>query len=163
MDSTAPSERSRKLNCIAMVITAVGFLQMCGYFAKFSALRGVAAATCASPLPKVFSDVEGLETFASTFEITGMDGEGYPFSIVITPEVYSRLQGSYNRRNVYGAALSYGPRLPERLWQQVFRYGFSPEGPLRKEIGVPAEARDLAVVIRTKTRGRTESWILRAP
>ncbi len=150
-----------KTNLAAWLITALGCTQMLGFACGSRVLRGVGAATCAAPFPKVFSDVDGLETFASTFTLHGVDGAGKSFDLEITPELYSRLEGCYNRRNVYGAALSYAPRMPEPLWTAVFCYGFKSGGPLRREFGLPPGARDLSVEIRTKTNGRNDTWTLR--
>jgi hypothetical protein len=125
-------------------------------------LRGIGAASVAAPLPKVFSDVRGLETFASRFDLEVTTPAG-AHRREITPEVYARLAGPYNRRNVYGAALSYAPRLPPELWRQVFCYGFAPDGPLRGELGVPADATAVRVHITSRTRGRDQSWILEPP
>lgn len=124
-------------------------------------MRGIGAALAMAPFPKVFSDVDGLETFASEFTLRWRDARGEQ-ALPITPELYSRLAGAYNRRNVYGAALSYGPRLPGPVWQAVFCYGFGPHGPLRAEFGVPDDARDIGVEIRTKTRNRNDRWLLQA-
>ena len=136
---------------------------MVGYLVDSRVMRGIGAATVASPFPKVFSDVDGLETFASSFEISGRDENGDKFAIELGPDLYSQLQGSYNRRNVYGAALSYAPRMPEPLWQSVFCYGLGPDGPLRRELGLPPGARKLVVKISTNTAGREDVWELRAP
>jgi len=149
-------------NLAALGLTVAGCLPVIGYLAGSRALRGVGAATAAAPFPKVFSDVDGLETFASEFTLHWRDAQG-AHTLAITPELYSRLRGSYNRRNVYGAALSYAPRLPEPLWQAVFCYAFGPGGPLRREFGLPADAHDLAVEIRTRTRGRSDRWYLQPP
>jgi hypothetical protein len=152
-----------RANIFALVITVLSLSQMAGYALGFRTLRGIGAATCMAPCPKVFSDVDGLETFASEFTVRGTDRRGQPVAIEITPEVYSRLDGCYNRRNVYGAALSYGPRLPEPLWTAVFCYGLRPRGPLRLELGLPPDMRGISVEIRTKTSGRHDVWTLRAP
>lgn len=149
-----------RANLAALILTAVGCLQMAGFLLDSRALRGIGAASMVSPFPKVFSDVDGLETFASEFEIRGVDASGVRFSIPLTAELYSRLPGSYNRRNVYGAALAYGPRMPQPLWEAVFCYGLGPGGSLRAELGVPEGARELAVEIRTRTRGRSDTWTL---
>lgn len=153
----------RRANWAALILTLVGCLQMVGYLLDSRVLRGIGAATTASPFPKVFSDVDGLETFASSFRINGLDGQGNAFAMELGPELYSRLQGSYNRRNVYGAALSYAPRMPDELWQSVFCFGLGPEGPLRRELGLPDGASDLVVRISTNTAGRDDVWELRAP
>ena len=149
-------------NLVALVITALGCLQMVGYLAGSRPLRGVGAALGFAPFPKVFSDVDGLETFASSFTLRWRDAQG-EHALPITPELYARLEGAYNRRNVYGAALSYGPRLPAPLWQAVFCYAFGPQGPLRREFGLGPDAREIAVIIRTNTRGRVDRWTLQPP
>jgi hypothetical protein len=123
-------------------------------------LRGLGAATAASPLPKVFSDVDSLETFASEFTLRYRKPGRTVVEMAITPELYGRLGGPYNRRNVYGAALSYAPRLPRELWEPVFCYGLGSEGPLRTELGLGSDVTDISVTIRTRTRGRTDVWIL---
>lgn len=151
----------KRANIIAVLITALGCTQMIGYAVNSRILRGLALASTAAPLPKVFSDVDGIETFASAFVLRGRDARGASFELPITPEFYARLEGCYNRRNVYGAALSYAPRMPEELWSAVFCYGLQPGGPLRREFGLPEGARELSVEIRTNTRGRTDVWVLR--
>ena len=145
-------------NAAALLLLALGSLQMVGYLTGSRALRGVGAASAMSPLPKVFSDVDGLETFASEFTLRYRLADGAPAALRITPEVYSRLGGPYNRRNVYGAALSYAPRLPEPLWTAVYCYGLAPDGPLRRELGIPADADRFSISIRTLTRGRHDQW-----
>ena len=135
-------------------------MQMVGYISGSVVLRGIGAASTTSPLPKVFSDVDGLETFASEFTLRYRDVSGTVTETPITPKLYGRLGGPYNRRNVYGAALSYAPRLPVPLWEAVYCYGLAPEGPLRTELGLGAEATEISVTIRTRTRGRTDVWRL---
>jgi hypothetical protein len=143
-----------------MGICVVGCLQMTGYLTGSITLRGIGAATAASPLPKVFSDVNGLETFASEFTLRYRKPDGTLIEMAITPELYGRMAGPYNRRNVYGAALSYAPRLPRELWEPVFCYGLAPDGPLRREFGLGPEVTDISVKIRTRTRGRSDEWRL---
>jgi hypothetical protein len=149
----------KSANIAAVVLTLIGCLPMFGYLIDSRAMRGVGLATGAAPFPKVFSDVDGLETFASEFTLHWRDSQG-DHALPITPELYSRLGGAYNRRNVYGAALSYGPKLPEPLLRAVFCYAFGPGGPLRREFDLPADAREIAVEIRTRTKGRNNRWLL---
>ena len=151
----------KNANIAALALTAIGCLSMAGYLLDSRILRGLGATTAAAPFPKVFSDVDGLETFASEFALHWVDADGAAQSRRITPEDYARFGGAYNRRNVYGAALSYAPRLPEPLWRAVFRYALGPGGPLRRELGLPADAREIVVEIRTRTRGRSDRWMLR--
>jgi len=160
-----PSERLRSQwrGVAAVFLTIVGFLQMTGYLIGSDILRGIGAATAASPFPRVFSDIDGLETFASQFILRYRDPVGRSVALEITPHVYGRLGGPYNRRNVYGAALSYAPRLPDPLWQSVFCYALAPDGPLRRELGLEPGASGFEVIIRTRTRGRNDVWTLAPP
>lgn len=147
-------------NRLAMALMALACLQVAGELPGLKALQGLAAAWGLSPRPKVFSDVEGFETFASEF-VVAWDELGLPASLTITPRVYAQLKGPYMRRNVYGAALSYAPRMPESLWRPVYCYGMAKDGPLRKELGIPQGAENLRVGIRTLTAGREGSWLLK--
>jgi hypothetical protein len=150
-------------NLLAIALLVFGCLQMAGYVFDAPVLRGIGAASAAAPFPKVFSDVNGYETFAADFTLSGLDGTGAPFEIRMTPELYSRLEGPYNRRNVYGAALSYAPRLPEPLWRAVWCHGLGPDGPLRREFGLPPGAHALEMRIETRSAGRNDSWLLSPP
>jgi len=151
-----------RLNLAALALCALGTLQIVGGVLDWTPLRGVAAAWGFAPYPKVFSDVRGLETFASSFTLQWQAG-GRDVSLPITPELYAKLRGPYNRRNVYGAALAYAPRLPAEQWQAVYCYGLRSGGPLRRELGVPDDAVHFRVRIDTRTRGRSEAWTLAAP
>lgn len=93
------------------VMGVLAVAQMVGDLAGVPALKAVAAATGAAPAPKVFSAVRGLETYSTRFSLHWADAEGRERSLELTPDVAARLRGPYNRRNVYGAALAYGPVL----------------------------------------------------
>lgn len=126
-------------------LALVGFAQMAGDVFHWPALRAVAAATAASPAPKVFSTVKGLETFSTRFFIEWNDTTGRQHSVEITPERYAHLRGPYNRRNVYGAVLAYGPVLETdphtiSLFNEVSSYALCGNAPLLRELGIPARA-----------------------
>lgn len=158
-DSNKPAE-SRWRTWAILALGAVGLFQMTGDLIGSKALKGIGASLVMSPFPKVFSDVKGLETFASDFRIVYQLPDGSETSLAITPQVYQQLAGPYNRRNAYGAALSYAPRMPEPLWQSVFCFGLKPGGPMRHEFKIPENATNLRVLIVTKTHGRTDTWTL---
>lgn len=158
-----PGLRARNAATAALLV--IGLFQMTGYLFGRAGLpgaqmlRGLGAVTTASPLPKVFSDVDGLETFASSFTLV-YEVDGDEVRRPITPELYQRMRGPYWRRNVYGAALSYGPRMPREIWETVFCYGLAEDGPFPDEFDVPANATGTRIVIETNTRGRNDTWIL---
>jgi len=128
-------------NAAAPVLLLVGLLQMAGDLLHWPALKGIGAATTASPAPKVFSSVRGLETYSTRFFLEWTDNSGVPQSLRLTPEVYARLEGPYNRRNVYGAVLAFGPVLEKDprtrpLFESVARYALCGEAPLLRELGI---------------------------
>ena len=140
----------------SIAILCIGCLQFVGYLLGNATLRGIGAACGFAPYTKVFSDVDGFETFAADFSLALKNTAGETTVIEVTPEFYRQLEGPYNRRNVYGAALSYAPRLPVALWQSVFCYGFN--GPLRDELGIDEDVTEITLMIQTRTQGREQSW-----
>jgi hypothetical protein len=119
----------------------LGLAQMAGDLLGSRALRGLAAATTASPAPKVFSAVRGLETYSTRFALEWTEPDGVTRALELTPAVYQRLRGPYNRRNVFGAALAYGPLLvtdpaARPMFDAVLRRSVCGERPLLREIGL---------------------------
>lgn len=147
-------------NIAALGVLLLGLTQMAGDLMGNRVLKGLGAASAMAPCPKVFCDMNGLEGFASTFTLRLEVESGEVREIAITPDLYSRLKGPYNRRNAYGAALSFAPKLPPRLWQSVYDYGWCVDGSLRRELDVPNNARRVTTIIRTQTRGRGDVWKL---
>lgn len=114
---------------------------MVGDLSGVVALKGLAAATAASPAPKVFSSVRGLETYSSRFYLEWRDRSGHERSLQLTPQLGARLQGPYNRRNVYGAVLAYGPVLlsesrTRAMFESVARHALCGDAPILRELGV---------------------------
>jgi hypothetical protein len=104
-------------------------------------MRAIGLATHASPAPKVFTSQDGLESFSAKFFIDWTDSSDAVHSLEITPARYAGIQGPYNRRNAYGAALSYGPVLDanERtrpILHSVMNYAFCGSAPLLRELSI---------------------------
>jgi len=134
---------------------------MAGELAHLPPLKAIAAATGASPAPKVFSAVKGLETYSTRFFIEWLDKLGEAHSLELTPKVYSRLTGPYNRRNVYGAVLAYGPVLStdpngKPLFDAVARYALCGAAPLLRELGIDPDSVEGRVRIRLEPRPGTD-------
>jgi len=149
-----------KRKVIYSIVVAVGLIQTAGFLLQNKTLRGLGIACCSSPLPIVFTEVRGVETFASDFFIQYIDSTQQKQEIQITPALYSKLQGPYNRRNIYGAAIAYGPVLKEEQWSSILSRGLCDQS-LIKEMGLATNGSDYAVRIKTKTQGRTNEWILK--
>ncbi|MEL7237586.1 MAG: hypothetical protein AAGK78_01895 [Planctomycetota bacterium] len=129
-----------RVEWLAVGLLVLGLAQMAGDLVLLAtvspSLKGIAAATGASPAPKVFCSQGGLETFSSRFALVYTDATGVEVELPLTPETYGMMAGPYKRRNVYGAALSYGPVLPDELRRPVFRFGLTNDAPLLRELGI---------------------------
>ena len=51
------------------VVAVLGFTALVGNLAGLPVVKGLAAATAASPAPKVFTSHDGWETFSAGFEV----------------------------------------------------------------------------------------------
>jgi len=134
-------------------LVVLGLAQMTGDVLGISALKGIAAATTASPAPKVFSAVRGLETYSTRFSIEWRDASGSERTLELTPEAYGSIRGPYNRRNAYGAILAYGPIFAstpatQPLFESVARYALCGDAPLLVELGIDAAAAVAPVRVR---------------
>ena len=117
--------------------------------------------SASSPLPIVFTEVKGVETFASDFYLSWKNEAAEQVELKITPALYSKFKGPYNRRNIYGAAISYGPVLPPQMWQQVLTYGLCNDI-LKNELEIPVTNDNFSILIKTRTNGKTDEWKLNA-
>jgi hypothetical protein len=143
-----------------LFIIAIGLIQTFGYLLGNKTIKGIGQATASSPLPIVFTDVKGVETFASDFYLEFTNENGMKEEIQITPNLYSKLRGPYNRRNIYGAAISYGPILKKEIWESVLNYGLC-KSVLVKEMNMPSNGNNYSIKIKTKTAGRNNEWTLK--
>lgn len=149
------------MNKRALALLAVGLLQMTGNVLELPLLKGLGAATAASPAPRVFSAVRGLETYSTRFYIDWVDTSGVNRSLELTPDVYSRIQGPYNRRNIYGAALAYGPLLSvdartRPMFEAVSRYALCGGRPLLVELGAEPTSTSGTVCVRLEPIAGTD-------
>lgn len=119
----------------------LGLLQIAGDVLHLPLVKGFAFATAASPAPKVFSAVRGLETYSTHFYLEWTDVQGSFHSTEITPEMNSHMRGPYNRRNIFGAVLAYGPVLvsdtrSRPMFDAVASYALCGQAPLLRELGI---------------------------
>ncbi len=134
-------------NRLALLLLMIGFFQMAGYLARLPLLRGLGAASGIAPFPKVFCETDGYEGFAASFLLEGKLPDGSRWEKRLDPETYSRLRGPYQRRNVYGAAFAYAPRLPAPFRQALLAEALAPGSAVRKELALPDEISEPAIVI----------------
>ena len=103
-------------------------------------LSAVAATTNMTPAMKVFTAHEGYETYSSKFELVVNFRDGAQVSSYLDLSNYSGLKGPYNRRNVYGALIAYGPVLAANdrtaeTWREMARRSFCRENTVLFELG----------------------------
>lgn len=130
---------------IAGLLIGVGCMQMVGDILGFPVIKALGAATGASPAPKVFTAQNGFETYANRFYLEWHDASAKEHVLELTPESYSGVTGPYNRRNVYGAVISYAPVLESNpltrlMFRTVLTRSFCGKQPIIAELGVPADA-----------------------
>lgn len=141
-------------------LLAVGLLQITADARGCATLKGFGAALAASPAPRVFTAVGGLETFSTRFVLEWRGRDGADHALEPTPESYSRVRGPYNRRNVYGAALAYGPVLAadprtRPMLEAVLSRSFCGESALLCELGIDPHEIEGPVRIRFEPLPRT--------
>lgn len=123
------------------LLTGIGVLQIVGDVIDSPVVKGIGMALHASPAPKVFCTANSLETFSSRFYLSWNDQSGGNHTLELTPEIASKIQGPYNRRNVYGALLAYGPVLEASpamrpLYEEILSFGVRGNAPLLSELGI---------------------------
>lgn len=138
------------------VVLAVGSLQILGFLTGAQPLRQLGQVSAAAPLPRVFSEFRGLETFSLEWTVSAETTDGQTLEQKITPELYNRFEGPYNWRNIYGAALAYGPKLTSPsekiLVSLVLRSGFCHQGPLAAMFANRNPLRKVLIITRSKTQ-----------
>jgi hypothetical protein len=141
------------------LLLVLGLGRMAADLGGAGGLAAALGATGAAPAPKVFSSVQGLETFSSRFFVEWQDGDGRTHSVPITSDHYARIEGPYNRRNVYGAAIAYGPILAtddrtHALFASLSQQALCGEATLLRELGIETPGRIGPVHIRVEPRRR---------
>lgn len=128
----------------ATFLLTIGLIQMGGDLCGLQKIKGLAAAWGASPCPKVFTTINGLETFSSRYFLSWKNENQETVQIEITKDLAKHLKGPYNRRNVYGALLSHGPILKnlegtKQAYSSAINYALKNQKVLLHELGINGE------------------------
>jgi|TARA_B100000123_G_C25519308_1_gene335933 hypothetical protein len=145
---------------LRILLVGIGLLQIIGFATGQKWLKGIGQITVASPLPIVFTEQKGCETFALDFSVEYVDSNNQQGTISITPQIYSRFDGPYNYRNVVGAAISYGAILPEKIWKAVLMYAFIEPGEVGRAFNLETPLRKVTVQLNSRTKGKNKVWRL---
>lgn len=122
-----------------LILVFLAVVKVIADLAGWQSVSALAAVTNAAPAMKVFTAHNGYETFSSSYDLTIVLQDGSQESLTLNPTTYQGLQGPYNRRNVYGAAIAYGPILStgkhtHSMWSATARYAFCDKAVLRHEL-----------------------------
>lgn len=148
---------------LLVAVLATGSLQLVGWATGWTALQRLGQLTAASPLPLVFSTHQGWESFSPRFVIDVKYRDGKMQHVPVEPRVYAELPGPYNRRNVYGAVMAFGPLLAEgkkrAMRDQVLHYAFCDGGPLARLASRPDDVVGAVVSAAPRARGESAVWV----
>jgi hypothetical protein len=133
------SKRISFQNAAALLVLALGLTRMAGYLLDNRVLQGIGAASGVAPFTKVFCSADGYEAFTADYWLYGQRADGSKEKLKLTPELYAKIQGPYMRRNVYGAALVFAPRLPEQLRQCLHDTALQPNSTMWQELALPKD------------------------
>ena len=145
---------------LSWALVVLGLLQSAGWCLRQDWLRGLGQLSVASPLPIVFTEVDGVETFALDIYLQYRDSEGGLRMTRIDSALYSQFDAPYNYRNVIGAAVSYGPVMPEEIRDPVLHYAFAEPGDLVKSLGLEPPLADGTLVLKSRTADSNASWTI---
>ena len=150
-------------------LVVIGTVQMAGDLLGLDTVKAVGAATSASPAPKVFTAHKGFETYSSVFAVMWRDASGQEQELLLTPKVYGGVRGPYNRRNAYGAALSYAPVLDSNpltkpMLEAAIRHTFCGSSTILEEIGIDRSTVTMPFMFELRPRQKLAAdhpWTLR--
>ena len=135
-----------------------------GYMIHENRVRGIGFASVSSPLPLVFSSYQGVETFSTTFSLNAEFQNSTTIQMEMDSSLYAKIQGSYNRQNIYGAMFSHGvffvdPKMLH-LRNEILHYAVCDPGVLMQDFGIDGKIKKFDVTIRSKTLGDERTWNL---
>lgn len=145
-----------RINIAAAGLLVLGCSAMLGELFQRPKLKALALASQAAPYTKVFGAATSyetqrpFETFACDFTLSYTTEEGERHQLELTPEIYQNLKGPYNRRNVYGAILAYGPALPPELRSHTLKRVLSSDQAIITELDIPANTTNHKLTITPK-------------
>lgn len=158
-----------RINIAAASLLVIGSTAMLGELLHLPKLKGLALASQVAPYTKVFGSAKShdthhkFETFASEFTLHFDTNDERHQQLTITPEVYQNLRGPYNRRNVYGAILAYGPALPPELQKHTLHHALSSDNAILTELGLPSNTSNHTLTITPKNLNLNQSSFLLTP
>lgn len=136
---------------ISYALVIWGTLNSSTFIAHNTSMKEIGFVTVSSPLPLVFSAYNGIETFATAFNVTIKYENGTGANTMFGVEKYNLLKGAYNRRNIYGAIFSHGPFFDRenliKIRQEILYYAACQPGSIIKEFQLSGKVKNVNVDI----------------
>jgi hypothetical protein len=129
----------------AWLLVSLGLSSFVGHVSGSSELRRYARSTMASPLPLAFSDCGSLRNFSDRFGFDVVTSDGGRMRAEADAAIYAALPGPYERRVMYGAALSLAPVVPSPLFRGILHHGFCDRGPIATALGFAQPLREATI------------------
>lgn len=125
---------------VAAAVVGLGLVRMVADPLGLPILGGVAAATGASPAPKVFTAFGEFEPFSTAITLRWTDGDGKDHAMPLRPDG-PRMKGAYNRRNAYGAVVVFLPEARQQpmlapMFDTIAEQALCGDRPLMTELGI---------------------------
>lgn len=123
-----------------------GTMNSIAFIVHYDGFKDMGFVSVSSPLPLVFSAYNGHETYSTEFNISVSYKNDTNVTVHMDGNLYNKIKGPYNRRNIYGAVFSHGPffnndKLIE-MRQSVLNYAIC-KGVLAKEFGMIGDINDI--------------------
>jgi len=152
-----------KYKVAAVLLCFLGSIKVIADALELKALSAVVAVTNTTPAMKVFTAHDGYETYSAKFQLQVDYDDGSSQSSVLTKQQYQGLRGPYNRRNVYGALIAYGPILyssevTHKMWVTMSRNAFCRNEPISEELGYTSNAKITSVSITYFNQTKTDEY-----
>jgi len=135
----------------------IGVMQMTGYTFEQKTLRRIGSATGASPLPLVFYQVRGYETWANDYHIRFIFDNGEEKHLKIDPEIYSKIMGNHEVHLAYSMPFSKMPLRSSFYWQRPLSYGICNYGPFARAMGLERNVQRAIMTFSSKTAGNKKT------
>ena len=148
--------KSTIMRFLVYALVIWGSLNSSAFIAHNNSMKDIGFVTVSSPLPLVFSAYNGVETFATKFNVTVEYVNGTIIKTDLDSSRYNLLGGAYNRRNIYGAIFSHGPFFDQenliKIRNSILHYAICDPGTIMDEFQLPGRVKtiDVDVMYRPK-------------
>ena len=145
-----------------ILILVIGLISITGFVFFSPTIQTIGTVTASSPLPFVFSAYNGTETFAFDYVKTVVNNN----TEIDLKYIYQNIDGPYNRRNVFGVALSYGVLFRQsnliEMRNSVLQWAICKKKIISANhlVTIPDKIMRVDFTIKSKTKFQDKTWLL---